>query len=174
VYDRDYLKPDDLLGQLELPVKSIITWTQVRCVGVGARAVAAVRVPDMLYSLLLLSGSVRAASSIEGRCGSFPAPKVACPLERPLQGGLAADMLLLGGCRPSRGSCNRHFTFGRGEDICSCAHLCCFLEPLWLLQGGVRGMRDGWWRLRRKSSQPWDKASAGRIEMKVQFRPYNS
>lgn len=29
VYDRDFLKPDDLLGQLELPVKTILTWTQV-------------------------------------------------------------------------------------------------------------------------------------------------
>lgn len=45
---------------------------------------------------------------------------------------------------------------------------------LWLLQGGVRGMRDGWWCLRRKASQPWDKAGGGRIEMKVQFRPYNA
>ena len=30
VYDRDYLKPDDMLGQLEFPVKTILTWTQVR------------------------------------------------------------------------------------------------------------------------------------------------
>lgn len=47
VYDRDYLKPDDLLGQLELPVKTIITWTQV---GVREAAAAAVRAAELAFA----------------------------------------------------------------------------------------------------------------------------
>lgn len=39
VYDRDYLKPDDVLGQLEFPVKTILTWTQVRAHAQGLRRV---------------------------------------------------------------------------------------------------------------------------------------
>lgn len=31
VYDRDFLKPDDLLGQLELAVKIMLNWAQVIC-----------------------------------------------------------------------------------------------------------------------------------------------
>jgi hypothetical protein len=31
VWDRDYLKPDDLLGFVDLPVKAILTWTQGAC-----------------------------------------------------------------------------------------------------------------------------------------------
>lgn len=41
-------------------------------------------------------------------------------------------------------------------------------------QGGVRGMRDGWWRLKRKKRESWEDASGGRIEMKIQFRPYST
>ncbi len=33
VWDRDYLKPDDLLGSVELPVSSIVNWSQA-----GSRA----------------------------------------------------------------------------------------------------------------------------------------
>lgn len=35
-------------------------------------------------------------------------------------------------------------------------------------------MRDGWWRLKHKKSESWDKATGGRIEMKLQFRPYST
>jgi len=35
VWDRDYLKPDDLLGQMEVPIKTIVTWTQVTREGGG-------------------------------------------------------------------------------------------------------------------------------------------
>jgi hypothetical protein len=42
------------------------------------------------------------------------------------------------------------------------------------VQGGVRGMRDGWWRLKHKKKETWENASAGRIEMKIQFRPYTT
>uniref|UniRef100_A0A383VQB5 C2 domain-containing protein n=1 Tax=Tetradesmus obliquus TaxID=3088 RepID=A0A383VQB5_TETOB len=49
-------------------------------------------------------------------------------------------------------------------------------------QGGGRGWRDGWWRLQPKGSKGWGRRGrqqqqqqgAGRIEMKVQFRPYSS
>lgn len=38
-------------------------------------------------------------------------------------------------------------------------------------QGGKRGWRDGWWKLKggRRGKKEGD---FGRIEMKVQFRPY--
>jgi hypothetical protein len=35
-------------------------------------------------------------------------------------------------------------------------------------------MRDGWWRLKHKKSESWEEASGGRIEMKIQFRPYST
>jgi hypothetical protein len=35
-------------------------------------------------------------------------------------------------------------------------------------------MRDGWWRLKKKKSESWEEASGGRIEMKIQFRPYST
>lgn len=35
VWDRDFLKPDDLLGQMEVPIKTIVTWTQVGREGGG-------------------------------------------------------------------------------------------------------------------------------------------
>jgi hypothetical protein len=48
-------------------------------------------------------------------------------------------------------------------------------------QGGGRGWRDGWWRLQPKGSKGWGKRGrqkqqegAGRIELKVKFRPYSS
>jgi hypothetical protein len=46
----------------------------------------------------------------------------------------------------------------------------------WLLitQGGVRGVRDGWWRLRPKGATDWDSPGAGRIELRVQYRPYHT
>lgn len=44
-------------------------------------------------------------------------------------------------------------------------------------QGGGRGWRDGWWRLKKKGGMfghKKDDGTAGRIEMKVRYRPYSS
>lgn len=138
VWDRDYLKPDDLLGCLELPVTAVMTWTRVCAKEAGVACLGA-----HAYACMVRPGP---EGSTVRTVSSRAITRWECVLLAP-----AGLKKLTTSCPP--------------RSLCPAAHK---------RQGGVRGVRDGWWRLRPKGQKSWEGPGAGRIELRVQYRPYTT